>query len=164
MDARQPKTLGWDSLTIGEAWASPARTITEADIVNFAGMSGDFNALHMDHEAAKTGPFGRPVAHGLLGLSIASGLASQAPRLITLAFLGIREWQFREPILVGDTIQVVSRVEAIEPQARGRRALVTWHRRLLNQRGATAQEGRILLLIGAEQVGRAQAVAAEPGD
>src|SRR5205823_3067226 len=118
-----------------------------ADVVAFAGLSGDFNPLHADHEAARRGPFGKPVAHGLLGLAIASGLASQAPRVATLAFLGIVEWKFLRPIAFGDTIRVVSRVVSLEPRARGRRGVVTWHRQLINQKGETVQAGLTQTLV-----------------
>ncbi|MBX6313132.1 MAG: MaoC family dehydratase N-terminal domain-containing protein [Isosphaeraceae bacterium] len=147
MPRRELSVLGFQDLAPGDEWESPRRTVTEADVVAFAGLSGDFNPLHLDHEAARAGPFGRPVAHGLLGMAIASGLASHAPRVDTLAFLGILEWKFLEPIAFGDTIHVVSRVVALEPRSRGRRGVVTWHRRLINQRGATVQEGTTQTLV-----------------
>ena len=139
--------LGFQDLQVGDEWVSPARTVTEADVVAFAGISGDFNAIHMDHETARQGTFRAPVAHGLLGLAMASGLASNAPRVDTLAFLGILHWNFTLPILFGDTIHVVSRVLALDPRARGRRGVVTWHRELVNQRGETVQEGRTQTLV-----------------
>ena len=141
--------LGFDGLAEGDEWESPRRTITEADVVNFAGLSADFNPIHVDHEAAKAGPFGKPVAHGLLGLAVASGLGSAAPRVDTLAFLAILEWHFREPIFFGDTLHLISRVERLEPKARGRRGIVTWHRLLVNQHGKTVQEGRSQTLVRA---------------
>ncbi len=144
---RATPALGFDELAEGDEWESPRRTITEADVVNFAGLSGDFNPIHVDHESARAGPFGKPVAHGLLGLAVASGLGSQSPRVQTLAFLGIRDWEFVEPILFGDTVHVVTRVEAIEPRARGRRGVVTWHRTLVNQHGKIVQQGRTQTLV-----------------
>jgi 3-hydroxybutyryl-CoA dehydratase len=141
------RALGFHELVAGDEWESPGRTVTEADVVAFAGLSGDFNPIHMDHEAARRGPFGKPVAHGLLGLAMASGLAGHAPRVDTLAFLGILEWKFLLPIAPGDTLRVVSTVEAVEPRSRGRRGVVTWHRRLLNQDGRTVQEGRTQTLV-----------------
>jgi acyl dehydratase len=139
--------LGFSDLHVGDEWQSPARTITEADVVHFAGISGDFNPLHVDHHAAQKGPFRRPVAHGLLGLAVASGLTSNAPRVDTVAFLSILEWKFLQPIAFGDTIRVVSRVVSLEPRARGRRGVVTWHRSLLNQDDATVQEGLTQTLV-----------------
>ena len=76
------------------------------------------------------------MAHGILGLAIATGLISHAPRVDTMAFLAILEWRFLLPIVFGDTIKVISRIEALEPQARGRRGIVTWHRHILNQNDA----------------------------
>ena len=121
--------LSFDDLVVGDEWESPGRTVTETDVVLFAGLSGDYNPLHTNHENAKSGPFGRPVAHGILGLAIATGLTSHAPRVDTMALLAILEWRFLLPIALGDTLSVVSRIEALEPQARGRRGIVTWHRR-----------------------------------
>lgn len=151
-------TLSFDDLTVGEEWESPRRTITQADVVLFAGLSGDFNPIHMDHDAATRGPFGQPVAHGLLGLAIASGLMSQAPRLDTLAFLGILEWRFHHPILFGDTIHGLSRIEALEPSANGRRGVVTWYRKVFNQDDRLVQEGRTQTLV------RARPARKEPRD
>jgi acyl dehydratase len=139
--------LTFDDLAVGDEWESPRRTITEADVVGFAGLSGDFNPLHMDHEAARRGPFGKPVAHGLLGLAVASGLTSQSPRVDTLAFLAITEWKFLRPIAFGDTIRVITRVVALEPKSRGRRGIVTWSRRVVDHQGRALQEGLTQTLV-----------------
>lgn len=149
MARQRENILGFDDLNIGDEWESAGRTITETDVVIFAGLSGDFNALHVDHARAKRGPFGKPVAHGLLGLAISSGLASHAPRVDTLAFLAVLEWRFLRPVAFGDTVRVVSTVESIEPQSRGRRALVTWRRQLWNQHDQMVQEGRTQTLVRA---------------
>ncbi len=141
--------LSFNDLAVGDEWESPRRTVTETDVVVFAGLTGDFNPLHVDHSAASNGPFGRPVAHGLLGLAIAIGLISQAPCIDTLAFLGILEWKFHRPIAFGDTIHAVSTVEALDTQAKGRRGIVTWHRRILNQEGQLVQDGRTQSLVRA---------------
>lgn len=147
MARREIMALVFDDLAVGDQWESPRRTITEADVVNFAGLSGDFNPIHIDHDLATRGPFRKPVAHGLLGLAVASGLTSNAPRVDTLAFLAILDWKFLQPIGFGDTIQVITRVDALEPRARGRRGVVTWHRRLINQDGETLQEGTTQTLV-----------------
>src|SRR5207249_3323108 len=109
------------------------------------------------------GPFRKPVAHGLLGLAIASGLTSSAPRVDTLAFLAILEWQFLQPIAFGDTIRVVTRVVGLEPRSRGRRGVVTWHRKVLNQTGATVQEGLTRTLVR-NRVAAGSAVTDENGE
>ncbi len=139
--------LVWDDLIVGDEWVSPARTVTEADVVGFAGLSGDFNPIHTDHETAQAGAFGQPVAHGLLGLAIVSGLASHSPLVATLAFLMIERWSFLKPIAFGDTVHVLTRIESITPKARGRRAEVVWKRRLVNQKGDTVQEGLTRTLV-----------------
>lgn len=143
--------LAFGDLTVDDEWESPARTVTESDVVAFAGLSGDFNALHMDHELARGTSFGQPVAHGLLGLAIASGLGSNAPRVDTMAFLAILEWKFLHPIAFGDTIRVITRVVSLEPRGRGRRGVVTWQRRLVNQHDRVVQEGLTQTLVRARQ-------------
>ncbi len=141
--------LAFNDLAVGDEWETARRTVTETDVVLFAGLSGDFNPLHVDHVSSQTGPFGRPVAHGLLGMSIATGLISQAPRVDTIAFLAILEWKFHHPIAFGDTIHAVSKVESLAPHVNGRRGVVTWHRRIFNHNAQLVQEGRTQTLVRA---------------
>ena len=145
--------LSFDDLKVGDEWESPRRTITETDVVLFAGLSGDFNPLHVDHKSAAESAFGRPVAHGLLGMAIATGLSSQSPRVDTMAFLAILEWTFHRPIGFGDTVHVLSAVEALTPNLNGRRGLVTWRRKIFNQDGLLVQEGRTQTLVRARPRG-----------
>ena len=130
-----------DDVEAGQEWDSLGRTITEADIVNFAGLSGDFNPIHLDHEFARATPFHRPIAHGLLILSMASGLALYSPPMRTMAFVAIRDWQFRGPVFIGDTLRVHTKLVEKEVRARGRRAVLTWYRQIINQNGKVVQEG-----------------------
>ncbi len=157
MARRSCDILALDDLVVGDEWESPGRTVTETDVVLFAGLSGDFNPLHCNHQLSEQGPFGRPVAHGLLVLAIATGLISNSPRVDTLAFLAILEWRFLLPVVFGDTLKVISRVEALEPQARGRRGVVTWHRQILNQNGQVVQQGRTQTMVRGRQVRAAMA-------
>jgi acyl dehydratase len=136
-----------DDVEIGQEWESLGRTVTEADIVNFAGLSGDFNPIHIDHEFAKKTLFRRPVAHGLLIWSMGSGLGLYSPPMRTLAFMSIREWHFDEPVFVGDTIRVRSKVLEKEVRGRGRRGAVTWGREIVNQEGKVVQHGVTLTLV-----------------
>ena len=157
-------SLAFDDLMVGDEWESPCRTVTESDVVNFAGLSGDFNPIHVDHDAALQGPFRKPIAHGLLGLAIASGLTSHDPRVDTLAFLGILEWKFLQPIFFGDTIRVQSRIDALESKARGRRGVVTWHRKIVNQNGETLQEGRTQTLVRGKRKKSDSAIESDTSD
>jgi acyl dehydratase len=141
----QPRCF--DDVQLGDIWRSPARTITEADVVNFAGLTGDYNPLHVDHAFARTTPFGRPIAHGLLGLSIVAGLGSNSPAMCTAAFVRVIEWKFIHPIYIGDTMHVET--EVVEKNSRGKRhGLITWQRRLINQEnGMIIQQGAFETLV-----------------
>ncbi|HKZ08140.1 MAG TPA: MaoC/PaaZ C-terminal domain-containing protein [Methylomirabilota bacterium] len=131
----------FDDIKIGEEFVSPGRTVTETDIVVFAGLSGDYNVLHTDAEHMKTSQFGERIAHGLLGLAIQQGLAGRvAAELVELPFAGLA-WKFRAPIKIGDTIHVVSRVTEKRDAERPGWGIVTLQRRVLNQRGEVVQEG-----------------------
>lgn len=133
----------------GDSWKSAARTVTETDIVSFAGQTGDFDPLHVDHEYAAETPYGKPIAHGLLGLSFMAGLSSTCPRMRTLAFVRIEDWNFQKPIYVGDTVHVVTEVESITPRGR-RSGEVVWARKLINQKGETVQSGKLVTLVSAQ--------------
>src|SRR5258708_13901973 len=99
--------LWYEELTEGLAIETRGRTITEADIVNFAGLSGDFNPMHTDAVFAANTPYGARIAHGALVLSIATGLTYQLGFLegTVLAFTGI-ECKFRAPVFIGHTINI----------------------------------------------------------
>src|SRR5437016_13679524 len=118
--------LFFDDVEVGQEWISLGRTLTESDIINFAGLSGDFNPIHIDHEFARKTPFRRPIAHGLLVWAFGSGLGLHAPPMRTLAFLSVRDWHFRGPVFVGDTVRLRTKVLDKEARARGRRGVVTW--------------------------------------
>ena len=138
--------LHYEDLHVGDVWVSQGRTVTETDVVNFAGMTGDYNPLHVDHEFASETPFRRPIAHGLLGLSLVAGLSSYAPYVKTLAFLKIEGWEFLKPIFLGDTVHVETEVLAANPKGR-RAGQVSWDRRLINQAGIILQSGRFETLV-----------------
>ena len=133
----------YEDLVVGDVQTSPGRTVTEADIVNFAGISGDFNVLHTDAEFVKILPFGQRIAHGMLGLSIASGLVARIPgseQHKFIAFLGLT-WNFRKPVFIGDTIHVVRTVASKRPTKKPGLAVVVYDAKAINQRGEVCQEG-----------------------
>jgi 3-hydroxybutyryl-CoA dehydratase len=139
--------LFFDDVAVGQEWDSLGRTITGTDIANFAGISGDFNPIHMDHEFAKTTMFHQPIAHGLLLFSVGSGLGLYAPPMRTLAFLTIKEWSFKEPVFIGDTVRMHTKVLAKAERGRGRFGVVTWQRQIINQHGKVVQEGTTETLV-----------------
>jgi acyl dehydratase len=141
------KHLYFDDVAVGQEWQSLSRTVTETDVVNFAGLSGDFNPIHIDREFARTTLFRQPIAHGLLVWAISSGLGLYCPPMRTLAFMSIREWQFKAPVFIGDTIRLRSKVLEKEARSRGRRGVLTWQRQITNQDGKVVQEGVTLTLV-----------------
>ncbi|MBC3191738.1 MaoC family dehydratase N-terminal domain-containing protein [Pseudonocardia sp. C8] len=128
---------------------SPARTVTEADVVAFAAWSGDFNPVHTDAVAAAEGPFGERVAHGLLGLSFCLGLMSRTGEIegSALALLGVDRWTFRAPIRFGDTVHVRATVIDTRLRTNGASGVVRREFRLVNQDDVVTQEGELRFLI-----------------
>ena len=145
--------IGFDELEVGDSFESSARTITQAEVTLFAGISGDFNPIHMNHVHAGEGPFRQPIAHGLLVLSVASGLGIQAPKTNTLAFLSIENWEFLKPVYFGDTIHVRNTVTGLEARSRGRRGVVTWTKEVLNHKGQVVQKGTTRTMIASRSAG-----------
>lgn len=156
--------IHFDDLKLGDEFESLRRTVTEADIVNFAGLSGDYTPIHVDHEGAKDGPFGGPIAHGILGMAIASGLGTTAPRAETVAFLGLTDWKFLKPIKPGDTIHVLTKVVNLEPARNGRRGTVTWERSVINQAGEMVQQGHYQTIVANPSKAKARAATAATGE
>jgi acyl dehydratase len=137
----------FEEIEVGEEYESPGRTVTETDIVLFAGLSGDYNVLHTDAEFMKTSIFGERIAHGLLGLAVQSGLFSRSTRAYAvLAFVGLR-WKFKGPIKIGDTIRLRARVASKRDGDKPDRGFVTVQRTVVNQRDEVVQEGETDLLV-----------------
>src|SRR5262245_22306806 len=138
----------YEEIEVGEEYESPGRTVTEADIVAFAGLSGDYNVLHTDAEFMRTSIFGERIAHGLLGLSISSGRGTRAmPRpFATLALLGLRR-RSSGLIQIGDTINVRSEVTDKRETSKPGRGIVVLTRVVTNQRGEVVQEGETDIMV-----------------
>lgn len=142
---------------MGIAYSSPGRTVTETDIVIFAGLSADYNLLHTDAEYSKNTVFGERVAHGLLGLAISSGLFTRTElnrRLneTLIAMLGINSWRFIAPIKIGDTVHLEIEITGKKETSKPDRGVVAFKRRLINQRGEVVQEGEIPLMIKRKKI------------
>jgi acyl dehydratase len=126
----------FEDYSIDDVRTSRGRTITEADIVNFAGLSGDFVELHVNEEYARNGPFGRRIAHGALIFSISTGLMVQmtSDHEAIVAFRGVDRLRFLEPVFIGDTIHVIKKT--LEKNTKdGIRGLVVFETTVLNQDG-----------------------------
>ncbi len=141
--------LYFDDLHVGMRLETKARTVTEADIVAFAGLSGDFNPLHTDAAFAATTPFGQRIAHGLLVLSMVTGLHSREGWFdgSTLAFLEISQWRFLRPVFPGDTVRAALEITELRPTSKPDRGVVRYHNQVYNQRGELVQEGDFVLLL-----------------
>jgi acyl dehydratase len=142
------KGLYFEEFQVGDSVTTAARTVTEADIVAFAALSGDWTAIHVDKEYAATQMFGERIAHGLLGLSIASGLAVRLGFIegTVIAFMGL-DWKFRGPIKIGDTIHVEATVAETKAMPRLGGGIVTFNVELLNQRDEVTQRGTWSMLV-----------------
>ena len=147
------QTLFFQDIHVGDTYDSPRRTITEADVVNFAGVSGDYNALHTDAVAAASNIAGQRIAHGTLVLSVAMGLCTRAPYNLMMspnlkAMAQIRSWKFKRPVVFGDTIHVISEViESTDSRPESDSGRIVIHRRVLNQRDELVHEGETVMLV-----------------
>lgn len=152
LDEHLGRRLYFDDLEPGQTWESPRRTVTEADVVQFAGLSGDYNALHTDAVFAADHPFGQRAAHGLLTLAITSGLTTRmlVYRLMDGARLALTELRckWRAPVLMGDTIHVELRIgeKSLSPKRPGT-GRVVMHRTIRNQRGEVVAESEWTALM-----------------
>ena len=138
-------------LHVGMSFRSPGRTITDADLVGFAGLTGDYSELHTSEVYAKNSQFGRRVAHGLLGLAYAHGLMwarTGELRETAVAFLGINEWKFLGPIFVGDTIFVNYKISELrDSKSRPTQAIAVFDVSVLDQNDRMVQRGSKTLLL-----------------
>ncbi len=141
--------LYFEEFSVGQKIISPGRTVTESDVVTFAGLSGDFNRIHTDAEYCQGTLFGRRVAHGLLGLSITSGLALRTGVLegTVIAFREINSWKFVRPLFIGDTIHVEMLVAETKSTPRLGGGLVTINMEVRNQNAETVMKGVWSVLV-----------------
>lgn len=143
-----PQGYYFEEIEIGQVMTSQGRTITEADIVNFGNVTGDFNPLHFDAEMMKSSMFGQRIAHGMLVLSFAVGLGNQLGATLgtVLAFKGINI-EFRRPVFIGDTIRLKTTVTEKRESSRQPGGWITQKVEILNQRDEVVQEGTWSSLI-----------------
>lgn len=139
-----------DEWVLGEEFITPGRTIGECDVMTFAGLTGDYHENHTNAEYMKGGQFGRRIAHGLLGLSVAHGLMMRL-NIITdnsIALLGIEDWKFLKPIFFGDTIHVKLTVHEIRfSKTKLDRGVLKLLFEIINQNGEICQSGIKVLMM-----------------
>lgn len=145
---REPRGLYFEDLELGSKIVSVGRTITETDVVNFAGLSGDYNQIHTDETYAVEAGFKQRVAHGLLVLSIASGLAVQTGFMegTVIAFRDL-ETKFSTPVFFGDTIHVILEIKELKALPKLGGGQVILKVTIRNQNGKAVQRGNWTMLI-----------------
>lgn len=140
----------YEDLYVGMQFRSPGRTITDADLVGFAGLTGDFSELHTSDVYAKNSQFGRRVAHGMLGLAYAHGLMwarTGELRETAIAFLGINDWKFAAPLFVGDTMFVNYTIRELrDSKSKPTQAIALFDVKVVNQSNEVVQQGTKALL------------------
>lgn len=149
MNSRDVRGLYFEQFEIDMEITSQGRTITEADISAFAGLSGDHNQIHTDEVYASNTIFGQRVAHGLLVTSIVSGLAVQTGFMegTVIAFREISQWKFSHPVFIGDTITVVIKVTQTKKMSRLNGGAVTFSLDVYNQNNSVVQRGEWVILF-----------------
>ncbi len=142
--------LWYEDFELGKERLSPGRTITEADLVAFSGLTGDYSQVHTDEEFCRKTEFGTRIAHGLLGLSIAQGLMwrTNYTQGTGVASLGWDKWTFKLPIKMGDTVRVRWKLTSKrESGSKPNMGIIVEFVELINQRGETTQSGEHITLI-----------------
>ncbi|EHL99912.1 MaoC-like protein [Acetobacteraceae bacterium AT-5844] len=141
------KRLHFEDIETGMSWETGGIQVTEAHILAFAGLSGDFYDIHMDDEYARAQGYPGRIAHGILGLAMADGLKNRAQtQLAAIVSLGWR-WRFTGPIFVGDRLQAGIRIASLRPTRHVDRGIVTLEFKLQTQRGDVVQEGENDMMI-----------------
>ena len=141
--------LFFEDFEVGQEILTGGITVTEAHVVAFAALSGDFNPLHTDETVAAASPFGTRIAHGQLGMILAAGLINQTGvhQGTTIALLGYREWRFLKPIRFGDTIRVKMVVEGKRETSNPDRGILMRRIEIRNQNGELVQAGQADLMV-----------------
>ena len=140
------RSLYFEDFRVGQKFVSKARTLTEADIVNFAGLSWDHNQLHTDAQYAGQTQYGKRIAHGLLGVVTHAGLTYQLTEDSILALLEIN-WKFHLPIYIDDTIHVEQKVKDLRESSTADRGILTFEKEVKNQKNKVVQTGTTTILL-----------------
>ena len=148
----EAKGLYLEDYEIGKEYVSQNRTITEADVVNFAGLSGDFNPLHCDEVFAKSGPFGTRIAHGALGFIVSTGLTNSMgiAEGTTIAFLECTV-KYPAPLKIGDTVRVVLTPTEVKHSSKPGKGILKQNLKLVNQDDVVVMESDQTLMVKARE-------------
>ncbi len=140
--------MTFDEFEIGDRYESQARTVTETDVVTFAGLSGDFNPLHTDAEFGKATPFGERIAHGMLIMSIATGMANWTG-IFEGTTIALMEQLIRYKGIVkfGDTVHLQLEVLEKKPTSKPGRGVVRFAARMINQHDQITIDSEWTLLM-----------------
>jgi len=135
MESIQKKDLYYEDIQEGVVFQTPSRTVSESDIMLFAGLTGDFNELHTSSMFAAKTPFGERIAHGMLTLAIANGLYMQMGYFnhSTVANLGIEEWRFKKAVRINDTLYVRITLKDKRYTSNPSRGVIHWNVEVCNQ-------------------------------
>ena len=143
-----PRGRFFSEYELGQEFQTGRRTITETDVVMFAGLSGDYNPLHTDAVFAAQTPFGQRVAHGMLITSISTGLAQTLGIFegTTLALME-QNFKYKAPTFFGDTIYLKMTVDALKPSSKGGKGVVTFRSEIIKQDGTVVNEGHWVVMF-----------------
>lgn len=149
-----PSSWAFEDFAAGQVFVSQGRTITEADVAAFAAWSWDTNPVHTDALAMADSRYGGRIAHGLLGMSVAMGLASRLGVFeeCSVALLGVDDWRFHQPLRVGDTVRCQVTIDATRLTSSGLTGILDRSFALMNHVDVMVQSGRIGLMVRARQV------------
>jgi acyl dehydratase len=138
-----------EDFVVGEVSTSPGRTVTETDVVTYSWVSGDTNPMHTDAVHSAASPIGQRIAHGTLGMSIATGLSARMGQLdgTAIAALGVDQWKFHKPIFFNDTVYLRTTVIEARVSSKSDRGVLVRKMELLNQDGELVQSGLMTTMV-----------------
>lgn len=155
-----------EDLAVGQEFETARRTITETDLMVFAMLSSDWNAVHTDALSTKDSEFGGRIVHGALGLTITTGLVQRSGMFegSAVALLGFADWRFDRPLYVGDTVFTRLRIAGVRRTSRGDRGVVTRELELINQHDEIVQHGRSDFMVRSRPTHGPETAAAAVGE
>jgi len=144
------QTVSFDSLAAGQVFTGPGRTLTETDHQLFMMLVGDWHPIHADEAFARESAFGRRVMHGSFGVALAMGMQAGVIEFSDpiVGALGLREWTFKGPLFIGDTVHVEIEILGKRVTSRGDRGIVQRRLKLVNEAGEAVQEGLADIMVG----------------